>query len=183
MATTNQELYQGDILETQSPNFPIEKVNLIASELYGLTGKLSPLDSERDQNFRISTETGDQFVIKIANSAENPGIIDMQLKALAHIENVAPDLPVPKVYLSKNGSTIEQIQGEDGTKHHVRILTYLEGVYPEEDPTNSTLLRSLGACLAELALALRGFFHASADYELLWDLKHTSKLRQYFCGT
>jgi 4-aminobutyrate aminotransferase-like enzyme len=37
----------------------------------------------------------------------------------------------------------------------------------------------MGACLARLVLALRGFFHPIANYELLWDLKHTFKLRQY----
>ena len=30
-----------------------------------------------------------------------------------------------------------------------------------------------------LTRALRGFFHPKANYELLWDLKHTSKLRQF----
>ena len=56
----------------------------------GLLANLLPLASERDQNFRISTEAGDQFVIKIANSAEDPAIIDMQLKALEHIAASRP---------------------------------------------------------------------------------------------
>jgi 4-aminobutyrate aminotransferase-like enzyme/Ser/Thr protein kinase RdoA (MazF antagonist) len=179
MATANQDLYQGDILETQSPDFPIEKVNDIANKLYGLTGELSPLDSERDQNFRISTETGDQFVLKIANSAEYPAIIDMQIKALEHIALVDPALPVPKVLRSRNGLTIEQIQAENGTNHHLRILTYMPGDPPKDNPTDQALLRPMGACLAQLTLALRGFFHPIAGYELLWDLKNTSKLRQY----
>jgi len=179
MVTPNHDPYQGDILKTPTPNFPNEKVKNIANDLYGLTGKLSPLDSERDQNFRITTETGDQFVIKIANSAEDPRIIDMQLKALEHIAKVAPDLPVPKVYLSKNDMSIEQIRGEDGRIHPVRIITYLPGASPKDDPPEHALFRPLGTCLAKLALALRGFFHPVADYELLWDLKHTSKLRQY----
>jgi 4-aminobutyrate aminotransferase-like enzyme/Ser/Thr protein kinase RdoA (MazF antagonist) len=179
MATENQDLYQGDILETQSPDFPIEKVIDIANRLYGLTGKLSSLDSERDQNFRIRTETGDQFVIKIANSAEVPAVIDMQIKALEHIAMVDPELPVPKVLISRNELAIEQIQADNGTKHHVRILTYLPGVPPQDDPTDHALLRPMGACLAQLALALRGFFHPISGYELLWDLKNTSKLRQY----
>jgi len=179
MATTNQDLNKGDILETQSPDFPIEKVNDIANMLYGLSGKLSPLDSERDQNFRISTEAGDQFVIKIANSAEDPAIIDLQLKALEHIALVDPELPVPEVLLSRNGLAIEHIQAENGTKHRVRMLTYLPGTPPKYDPTEHALLRPMGACLAQLSLALRGFFHPIANYELLWDLKHTSKLRQY----
>jgi 4-aminobutyrate aminotransferase-like enzyme/Ser/Thr protein kinase RdoA (MazF antagonist) len=179
MPNANCDLYQDDILVTQSPSFTIEQVKDIANKLYGLTGNLFPLASERDQNFRISTEAGDQFVIKIANSAEDPAIIDMQLKALEHIALVDPKLPVPKVLSSRNGSAIEQIQAESGTNHSMRILTYLSGAPPKDDPTDRALHRPMGACLARLALALRGFFHPIANYELLWDLKHTLKLRQY----
>ncbi len=179
MPNANCDLYQDDILETQSPSFTIEQVKDIANKLYGLTGNLLPLASERDQNFRISTEAGDQFVIKIANSAEDPAIIDMQLKALEHIAIVDPTLPVPEVLVSSNGLAIEQIQAENGANHSIRILTYLSGAPPKDDPTDHALLRPMGACLARLGLALRGFFHPTANYELLWDLKHTSKLRQY----
>lgn len=175
MANANQD----DILENQSPNFSDSQVKDFANMLYGLTGSLSPLDSERDQNFRILTEAGDQYVIKIANSAEDSGIIDMQLKALEHINNVDSELPVPKVLPSRSGIPIEQIQAEDGTKHSVRIITYLPGASPKDDPTEHGLFRPIGACLARLVLALQGFFHPAANYELLWDLKHTSKLRQY----
>jgi len=79
MPSANHELYQDAILKTPSPSFTIEQVRDIANKLYGLSGNLFPLPSERDQNLRIRTEAGDQFVIKIANSAENPAIIDMQL--------------------------------------------------------------------------------------------------------
>ena len=179
MPSANHELYQDAILKTPSPSFAIEQVRDIASKLYGLTGNLFPLPSERDQNLRICTEAGDQFVIKIANSAENPAIIDMQLKALEHIALVDPELPVPKVLFSRNGSAIEQIEAENGTNHSMRILTYLSGASPQMTPTDRALHRPMATCLARLALALRGFFHPKANYELLWDLKHASKLRQY----
>lgn len=179
MPNANHDLYQDDLLETQSPSFTIEQVRDIADMLYGLTGKLSPLDSERDQNFHIHTVTGDQFVIKIANSAEDPAITDMQLKALEHIAMVDPKLPVPRVLLSRNGLAFEQIQAESGTKHSIRILSYLQGAYPKDDPTDLALHRPMGKCLAQLDLDLRGFFHPKANYELLWDLNHSSKLREY----
>lgn len=179
MPNANCDLYQDDILVTQSPSFTIEQAKDITNKLYGLAGNLFPLDSERDQNFRISTEAGDQFVIRIANSAEDPAIIDMQLKALKHIALVDPELPVPQVLVSRNGLAIEQIQAENGANHSMRILTYLSGARPKDHPTDHVLLRPMGAYLARLALALRGFFHPKANYELLWDLKHTSKLRQY----
>ena len=114
MPNSNHDQYQDDILVTQSPSFTIDQVKDIVNQLYGLTGNLFPLVSERDQNFRITNETGNQFVIKIANSAENPAIIDMQLKALEHIATVDPELPVPKVLFSHNGLALEQIKAENG---------------------------------------------------------------------
>ncbi len=179
MADTKHDVYQDPLLETQSPGFTTKQIIDIAEKLYGLTGKLYPLDSERDQNTRISTDDGDQFVIKIANSAENPAVIDMQIKALEHIARADPNLPVPEVLLSRNRLAIEHIQAEDGAKHSVRVLTYLPGMPPKYDPSEHALLRPMGACLARLVLALRGFFHPIANYELLWDLKHTHKLRSY----
>jgi len=179
MSNENQIHYHDDILVTPAPCFSNQDVKDIAKKHFGLTGNLFPLNSERDQNFRLKTKTGDQFVIKIANGAENPAIIDMQIKALENIAVTDPGLPVPEVVLSRNGMAIEQVQSRNGTQHHVRVLTYLPGAPPEDNPVEPVLLRPMGACLAKLAVSLQGFFHPIANYELLWDLKHTSKLRQF----
>ena len=171
--------YLKELLETPSPAFAMEEVKDIVNRLYSLTGKLSPLESERDQNYRITTEKGGEYIIKIANSAEDPAIIDMQIKTLEHIAKVDPELPVPEVLISQNRLAIEEILASDGSKHCIRVLTYLQGAYPKDDPTEQALLRPMGACLARLALAMRAFFHPIANYEIFWDLKHTSKLRQH----
>ena len=170
---------QDKLLKTPSPSFSVDKVNEIANELYGISGTLSQLGSERDQNFHIVTESGNQYVIKIANSAEDTAIIDMQLKALEHISKVDPDLQVPKVLLSKSGSAIEEVEAEDGRKHAVRVLSYLPGVSPRNDYVSNLLFRQMGLILARMTRALSGFFHPIANYELMWDLKHTAKLRDY----
>ncbi|MGW8225070.1 MAG: aminotransferase class III-fold pyridoxal phosphate-dependent enzyme [Anaerolineales bacterium] len=179
MSNTQHGLDQYEILVNPAPDFTAEQVKDIADQLYGLTGRLYPLEGERDQNFHIITEKGDQFVIKIANSAEDSAITDMQIKALEHIARVDPEIPVPKVFLSRNGLPIETIKAENGTKHGIRVLSYMQGDPPKDDPTEFVLLRPIGACLARLDLALRGFFHPAANYELLWDLKQTSNLRKY----
>ncbi|MHA2254060.1 MAG: phosphotransferase, partial [Candidatus Kariarchaeaceae archaeon] len=179
MSNINPDSNKDGILTTPSTNLSIKEVQKLANELYGLTGKLKRLNSERDLNYRITTPSGDQYVIKIANSAEDLAIIDMQIKALEHIAEVDPELPVPRVHLSQNGLAIEKIQTEKGAEHFVRVLTYLQGVLPEDYPTNPALLRPIGECLARLGLALRGFYYPIENYELLWDLKHTSRLRQY----
>ena len=179
MSITNHDLYYRELLESPSPSFALDQVLSFADQRYGLTGELSPMDSERDQNFHIRTETGEQYVIKIANSAENPAVIDMQLKALKHIALVDPTLPVPGALLSRKGQAIEQIRAENGRYHDARILTNLPGACPKDDPTDTRLNRPIGVCLGQLARALRGFFHPHANYQILWDLKHTPKLRQF----
>ncbi len=170
---------QARILGTEPPRFSVAEVLEFAGELYGLGGAISPLESERDQNFRIDTLRGDQFVIKIANSAMDPAILMMQVEGLAHIAEVDPGLPVPRVLYSRNEAALEQIQSSDGRPHFVHVLTYLPGIYPPRGSASRALLRPLGACLARLVLALRGFYHPAANYELLWDLKQAAVLRGY----
>jgi 4-aminobutyrate aminotransferase-like enzyme/Ser/Thr protein kinase RdoA (MazF antagonist) len=170
---------QEGILGTQPPGFSTGKVLEIAKVLYGLTGSISPLDSERDQNFLIDSLTGDQFVIKIFNSAMDPAVLKMQTEALEHIAKVDSELPVPRIFYSRNGLALEQIQADDGLTHFVHVLTYMPGRSPKDDPTHRALLRPLGACLARIVLSLRGFSHPATNYELLWDLKQADKLKGY----
>ena len=179
MSDTDGNNNQAGILNTQPPFFSTEEALDFVRDLYGLDGTISSLDSERDQNFRIDTPSGDQFVIKIANSAMDPAVLMMQVEALAHIVMVDPELPVPRVLYSRNESALEWIQANDGRSHYVHILTYMPGCYPPDDSTSRALYRPLGACLARLACALRGFYHPAAKYELLWDLKQSMALRGY----
>jgi 4-aminobutyrate aminotransferase-like enzyme/Ser/Thr protein kinase RdoA (MazF antagonist) len=176
---TNASYNQAEILFTQPPHISSGEISEFARELYGLDGIISLLESERDQNFRIDTSSGDSFVIKIANSAVDPAILMMQVEALAHIAIVDPELPVPKVIYSKNETALERIQAKDGLSHFVHILSYLPGSYPPEGPASRVLYRPLGACLARLTQALRGFYHPAARYELLWDLRQAILLRKY----
>ena len=97
-------------------------MSALAQDLYTLSGDISPLDSERDQNFRIDTPGGDQFVIKIANHAVDPATLMLQVKALAHIAVVDPELPVPRVLFSRTEAALEQVLDANGRTHcsHVR---------------------------------------------------------------
>ncbi|MFC2025569.1 aminotransferase class III-fold pyridoxal phosphate-dependent enzyme [Chloroflexota bacterium] len=174
-----QNFNQAGILETRPPGFSTGKVLEIVGALYGISGSISSLDSERDQNFLIDSLTGDQFVIKISNSAMDPAVLELQAAALEHIAKVDPDLPVPRVILSRNGLALEQIQDDGGLTHFVQVLTYISGRNPQDAPTPCALFRPLGACLARIALSLRGFSHPAATYELLWDLKQAAKLKAY----
>ena len=48
----------------------------MARELYGVNARLRALPSERDRNFHLSTESGEEFVLKISNAQERSGNAD-----------------------------------------------------------------------------------------------------------
>jgi Ser/Thr protein kinase RdoA (MazF antagonist) len=69
------------VFEAQAPAFSIREAETIAQRAFDIPASAQPLDSERDQNFRLRTETGGEWVLKIANPAEDPAIVDMQTQA------------------------------------------------------------------------------------------------------
>ncbi|UCH39259.1 MAG: aminotransferase class III-fold pyridoxal phosphate-dependent enzyme [Gammaproteobacteria bacterium] len=167
-------------LKRNLPRFELDEVRNFARELYNLDGEFSSQDSERDLSWRVRRDDGETMVLKIANSAEPETIVDFQVRALEHIASHSEHLPVPRMIASTNGNPYEWIESADGEKHILRVLSYLPG-----DPIDSRpealcdrLRYALGALVAELDLALRGFFHPAArSNDHLWDLSRCVELR------
>jgi len=144
----------------------------IAKQYFDLEGKHKPLVGERDQNTRITTADGKQFVLKIASADEDPAAIDLQLKALQHLEEVDGSLPVPRVRLGKDGETSVTGKAGVGKAHIVRGLTYLPGkTYQQVGPLSLDGLRKVGTLVARVSKGLQGFFHPAADHFMPWDIK------------
>ncbi len=157
---TNQHII-GDIkfLDRNTPKLPLKKIRQIALDLYNLSGAFKPLKSERDQNYHIQTKSGENYVLKLSNQDEEPGVIDFQLKALTHIKEQDPTLLVPRVLSTKEGTFFGMAKSSDGTEHIVHVLTYLPGIILYEAKQTKTLWKNRGAFLARLDISLRGFFH------------------------
>jgi 4-aminobutyrate aminotransferase-like enzyme/Ser/Thr protein kinase RdoA (MazF antagonist) len=166
------------VLEAKAPAFSPSEAEEIAHRVFGVVASAHPLDSERDQNFRLSPEAGPGWVLKIANPAEDPAVLDFQTKALLHIARVDPDLAVPQIKTTLNGDDCDSIEGPDGRLFIVRALSFLPGALLNDVATSPALRRDVGAAAARLARALRGFFHPAAGHELLWDIMQASDLRQ-----
>lgn len=148
---------------------------LLASE-FGLEGELLPLVSERDQNFRVSTADGRQFVFKIANCAESSVTTDFQIKALLHIEEMQCAVATPKIVRTLAGDDSALIY--DGDVACVcRVVSYLRGTLLSELPMSPRLAQNLGECAARLDLAMVDFEHPGDSPLLLWDLQQAAGLR------
>ena len=86
-------------------HIPESLAQKLAAEHYGLRATAHRLDSERDQNFRLRTLDGRQYVLKIANPSEDRAVTNLQTEALVHLAAVDPDLPIPRVFPALNGAT------------------------------------------------------------------------------
>ena len=152
----------------------------MALEQYGLTASARALVSERDQNFRLRCDDGRQFVLKIANAAENPLFTQFQIQALLHIakqkDQFGSPVKAPDILPAVTGESSIHLD-LNGDTHMVRVVTYLAGVPLEEIPRSEVQAQNLGAYLAYLGEALRNFAGDAAEQDLLWDMKSALQLR------
>lgn len=160
----------GQLLSLPPPTLPAATLAALAQRHWGLSGSLTPLTSERDQNHRLDTARG-SFTLKLANRAEPEKLTEFQTLALIHTAQEAPDLPAPRVIAATDGRMI--LPTPDGA---LRLLTWLPGTPLAHLPRSPTLAAAIGTALGRLDAALAGFTHPAADHHLLWDIRNTADL-------
>lgn len=172
---------------SQPPTFTVAEATHIAAELYDRTGTLTPLPSERDQNFRLSPAGGDSYVLKFTGPAESAAVLDMQNRAMQHVaahfstpkDEPGSAAPCPQVVMAVNGQTVASAT-KNGATCAVRLLTYLPGtLYAHTQPQDAHLQRSLGRFLGRLDKALATFTHPAAHRYLRWDLAQAAFIGDY----
>jgi 4-aminobutyrate aminotransferase-like enzyme/Ser/Thr protein kinase RdoA (MazF antagonist) len=166
------------VLEAPAPNLSLRDAELIAKDRFGIGAAARLMTSERDQNFRLGKEDGGEFLLKISNPAQDPGVSDFQCEALRHIADRDPDLPIPRVCATLEGSDSTIIEGQEGMQHIASMFTFLPGRSLEYPARTRKLRYRLGEMNARLGRALRGFFHPAAGHVLLWDIKQAGRLRE-----
>ncbi|HYN48413.1 MAG TPA: aminotransferase class III-fold pyridoxal phosphate-dependent enzyme, partial [Candidatus Nanopelagicales bacterium] len=169
----------GDVLRSAPPRFGLGEATAIAVDLYGVRGAAVPLVSERDQNFRITADDGRGWVLKVSNSGEREGVVEMETGVVRHIAAVDPGLPIAVPRDTRQGAPWGSIAGSDGARHFVRLLPLLPGRNGSATDLSREAIRDFGAVSARLGRATRGYFHPMAGRPILWDVKHLPELRQH----
>jgi 4-aminobutyrate aminotransferase-like enzyme/Ser/Thr protein kinase RdoA (MazF antagonist) len=151
---------------------PLERLVAFAREHWGVMGDFTPLEGERDQNHRVIAADGTSHVLKVSAAGESEGAVDFQVAALRHLERCVQELPVPRVIASKAGKDLEWIVAADGTRHMVRLLSWIPGMPVSQGGTLTVhALRNVATFQARLARGLRGFFHPHARHFVAWDIQ------------
>ena len=97
------------VISAQPPQLSNSEVQDILQKFYDLEASISSLDSERDQNFHLKGDDGNEYVLKISNPQEDIELIKLQSAALKHIHDFDALLNVPV--------PIESIEGEIYDSH------------------------------------------------------------------
>jgi 4-aminobutyrate aminotransferase-like enzyme/Ser/Thr protein kinase RdoA (MazF antagonist) len=166
-------------LATGQRALPLSQIAQIARDLFGIDGLPRMLYGERDQNFHIASPKGAGIILKIVDHAEDHDVIDLQIASLQHVAKADPDLPVPRVILTRDGRSRSLVQGPEGASHVVYALSFLDGTILEETSADGKLLTEIGRDLARLDLALRDFSHPAAGRRIAWDPREAAALRPH----
>ena len=83
------------VFSTNPPNFSKQDIIKFLLINFDLSGKVTNLYSDRDQNFLIQSESNKNYILKISNPAEQPEILELQNKATLYIRSREPNLGIP----------------------------------------------------------------------------------------
>ncbi|GIJ57368.1 aminotransferase class III-fold pyridoxal phosphate-dependent enzyme [Virgisporangium aurantiacum] len=160
------------VLDEPAPLVDEAAAAAIVTEHFGLeVAAAASLPAERDRNFLVHAADGRTFVLKVANSAEDPRVLDMECAAMRHIADVDPGLPVPRIH----GETVP-MTAVDGRTHLVRLITGMPGTPADRERQPAAFAAEFGAACARMSRALRGFTHPAAARDLDWDPRDVSRL-------
>lgn len=123
------------------------------------------LPSERDLNFLLTDDSGQQFVLKIANASETRVFLEAQNAVLDYLSERVP-------FCQRVIGDITEFEG-----HLVRVVTYLPGEpLAEIRPHTPGLLHDFGQKLGQLSRALADFDHPAVHRDFHWDLANGNRI-------
>ncbi|MEO7965478.1 MAG: aminotransferase class III-fold pyridoxal phosphate-dependent enzyme, partial [Gemmatimonadaceae bacterium] len=165
------------VLTTLPPDVAVHEIAAVLRDEYGLTGSLTPLNSERDQNFRLVDEGGKRWVVKIANADEDVATLALQAALMLHVAAIDPSVAIPRLRPTNVGANLASCKFASGKRHYVRVVEWLDGELLASGARSPARLVALGNALGRLAVALRGFAHPGAIRDFDWDVAQTSHAR------
>ena len=173
MSATNDLL---QFIAVEPPGFDASVVAEAVVEQFGLAGDYALLVSERDQNFCLTTASGDRYLVKVTSPVEPHDVTDFQIAALNHLANCGVS-GVPRNVQTILGKNRGSIQTDDGAVLCLRVLTWLNGGMLNNSEITPGMASSLGDRIAELDIALNSFEHESDGLASLWDTQRAGQLR------
>ncbi len=152
----------------------ITQAEKYAQTYYGLKTTAKKLPGEVDFNFKLKTESGKTYTLKISRPEETETAIDCEAKILNHLSNKKFPYQIPTLIPALNGGLFQQIKDEQNQDRWMRLQTWVEGrMLDDINPRSPEVLRGWGTCAGQFALALADFDHPHAHRFYKWTPSQT----------
>jgi hydroxylysine kinase len=146
-------------------------VSTLLERHYDVCGDLEPLATEKDDTFRISTDSS-SYLVKVSPPDEEARVVALQTAAMRFLEGNAPELPVQRVKLTVDGDDHVVVDLHDGGTRILRMFDFVDGpVLAGTNPDHDQLAKA-GEMLGRVDLALARFAHPADQRVLVWDIRH-----------
>lgn len=155
-----------------SSGLSCEQVESLADSEYGLKVSAEALPGYKDQNFRLQSPSGRQYVFKVCFEKQAYDQLDLENQAMLFLHQHAENINTPVCLKNLKGEMISCIETGDQSVAYIRVLNYLPGDFMVDLETHSDgILYALGSYFGRIDRCLEGFFHVAAYRHLSWDLK------------
>src|SRR6185503_3527402 len=145
------------------PRLSADDAARLAADLFGVTGRITPLPSERDQNFLLHADDGARYVLKVANAGESGAMLEAENGVMRHLADIGL---VPAPMRARSGGDIER-----AGDHFIRLVSGLNGVPMGDVRRHSpAMLADLGRAVGTIDRALATFDHPALHRAFYWDL-------------
>ncbi|MER7407420.1 phosphotransferase [Streptomyces sp. NPDC000070] len=172
-----QRLLEESGLTSSHEPIDVMLVSSFLEERYRLNGRLGRLATEKDDTFRLSTDSGD-YLVKVSAPDEAEAVVALQTAAMRYLETTAPHLPVQRVKLTADGDDHVTISLNDGGTRFLRVFDFVEGQVLADVNPDAERLATAGEMLGLIDVALRPFTHPADRRGLAWDIRHFHRLTE-----
>ncbi|MFI6375656.1 phosphotransferase [Streptomyces sp. NPDC050546] len=170
-----RRLFEESGLTSSHEPIDVVLVSISLERHYRLSGRLGRLATEKDDTFRLSTETGD-FLVKVSPPDEAEMIVHFQTAAMRFLESAAPHLPVQRVRLTVDGDDSVAVPLNDGGTRILRVFDFVAGPVLAQTTPDPEQLAKAGEMLGRVDKALKAFSHPADRRGLVWDIRHFHQL-------
>jgi len=157
-------------------HLPPDEAERLAAARFGITEQAVRFETEKDDTFRLTSEDGDTYVLKVANPQEDDNEIALQVSLLEYLKDRDCGTAIPRIVPTRERQTVSTYVDQAGQKRSVRLLTYLHGTPLSDTVSNALEREKIGRVLARLRLAMADFSHPADGRELAWDIRHLARL-------
>ena len=146
----------------------LTKLHKTLSSKYNLEGSLKLLYGEFTLNYKLTTNAGQNYLVKIGPTDLKQDTAPVEQPLLQYLSN--QKLKVPKVIPTQNGALFTALHIDD-QKRSLRVISWIDGkLWSEINPHAENLREQLGQLTGQLLTALNSYEATQESLNPSWEL-------------